>query len=261
MIDSSYIRRKLEALASDARNATGEAVVGVVLQFAAAGQGQGSSRQKIFVEKAIREGYRDGLQKMARFLIDAQANEEPTGWEHFKTVASGLVEELFWAHNRQLLAGLGPDTPLETRLRQQMTDDLNLTIEDAKHQIVGHTRHAPDPEELARMSIEITHSPGAVVQQGRDQLSQVVQQQHWDPTPLIEVVKYALTALDEIETRTPEREMLRTQLEALRDLSQGKEKNPSLIRRVGEIVGRLFKTSASAAAQSLGEKITGLLPL
>lgn len=72
-VSIDYVRGKLNDLSSDARRRIGEAILNRQHQFTLAGQ-PGSSRCKMYVARDLEDGFREHLQRMARFVIDVHAN-------------------------------------------------------------------------------------------------------------------------------------------------------------------------------------------
>lgn len=138
-----------------------------------------------------------------------------------------------------------------------------MVTEDTRHGIVGDAKHYPKDHSthIAGNNI-VVGGAGAIIQQGRDNLTQAVQQ--WDPAPLVEIVNEAMKALASGEIQTSEADLVRSQLVAIEQLLKAKTPDKSVIRSVGGYVGKLLNSTVSgvtaAAASDLGHRLIALLP-
>jgi hypothetical protein len=258
MAKMDYVGRKLDDLAAKVKHDIQIQISQTHGQFSLAGQGRGSNRLSMTMRGNIKTGHLEMVRKMTTLLIALKEHDSPAPTEHLRSVAAKVADELI-AENASILfqfAG-SPEqrNEMQAKLREELMADTALAIEDARHQIVGHGR--PSAEAMTNVQ-QIINSPGATAQQGRDNLTQVVEQ--WDPAPLLDAVNRCISEVANARPSSAELEAIRAQLTALQIQLKAPDKKPGFIRQAGSLVAEMLRQTAAHALVQYGDQIVTLLP-
>ncbi len=264
---ADYIRRKLNDLSDEARRRIGEAIATIQSEFTLAGQ-TGSGRCKIYVAQALEDGFREHLWRMARFVIDVHANTQPDVVPMVLSAAADLASAAIDGHAVALFGSPAFERDAESRriegasaMKAKLDGVARLIVEDMQNGIVGHARHEPaEPDQPINISANnlVVGSPGANVQQGRDNLQQVVQQ--WDAGPFATVLDEIIRSIEEFRLDQGDRHEMQAQIASIQAQLSAGTKDTSIIRRAVKVVADLLKKAGGSAAAAFGKRLIDYLP-
>lgn len=267
MSDIDYISRKLKSLQEKAETSIGEAVLKVRLA-ASSHQSSGSSRARMFAEKAVVDGFLEEIQKMARVVIDNGMQSDPVAQAAFDATARALGDDLIKQHATAMFGSASFDRNADAqhregtdRVRAKLGEEVEMAKEDLKRGIVGHSKHKPDPTiSVGDHANVVTGSPGSNIQQGRDNLNQTIREG--------DVVVALTKVLNEIAEHLPSSDLspadieeVSAQIESMKAQLKTKTPDKSFLQRAGHAVSEILITGGGSALGSLAEKLIAHLPL
>jgi hypothetical protein len=268
-VSADYVRGKLNDLSDEARRRIGEAIQKRRSDFTLAGQA-GSSRCKMYVALDLEDGFREHLQRMARFVIDVHANTQPDVVRMVLSTAADLASASIDGHAVALFGSPAFERGAESHqiegasaMRAKLDGVAQLIVEDMQNGIVGHARHEPAESEQpinisANNSSLVVGSPGANVQQGRDNLRQVVQQ--WDAGHLATVLDEISHRIEELCLEQGDLHEVRAQIASMQAQLGARTKDISFVRRAGTLVAGLLKKGGESAAAEIAKRLIDHLP-
>lgn len=262
-VSADYVRGKLNDPSNEARRRIGEAILKRQSDFTLAGQTV-SSQCKMYVALDLEDGFREHLQRMARFVIDVHANTQPDVVRMVLSTTTDLASAAIDGHAVALFGSPAFERDAESRrtegtsaMKAKLDGVARLIVDDMQNGIVGHARHEPAQPEQST-SILVVDSPGATVQQGRDNLQQVVQQ--WDAGHLAAVLDEISRRLEELRLKQEDLDDVRAQIASMQAQLGARTKDSSFVRRAGALVADLLKRGGESAAAELGKRLIDCLP-
>lgn len=174
MSDPEYLRTKIIALHKLGQVETAKRLVAVNAQFTSAGS-FGSGMYRFKIREEMRSSIEAGLLRVATFLVDADAHKDERVMQTFLETSRQFVDETVDGHAAKLFGSPafgGHEPPGERdRIKADLSEMVELIVEDTRRQIVGHARHQSKGASVHQSTMIVGNfqSPGATAQvAGRD---------------------------------------------------------------------------------------------
>lgn len=256
-ITPDYLQRKLNDLSSEARLRIDSVIAEEQSRVALAGA-YGGSRSKLRVAQVLERGFRDGVTKMAKFVIDIGQNTDPDTNKILLSVADDLASTLVDQHAVALFGSPAYERAARTRhssespvLKARLSEMAQLIVEDMQNNIVGDTL-ANNLEGSMTVNF-VNNSPGAIVQQGHNGLQQTVRKQY--SASLADVLSQIDHQLPEFKLSAEVCEDLRTKIILIQSNIDEKTEDHSLTKKTGKYIASILEKTGIAAAVELGKSL------
>ncbi len=250
----------------DAFRCIGEAISQEESKLSRAGR-LASGQRRIAVGQILERGFREHLQHMTRFVIDVKKNSQPDIKEMVLETACVLGSKLLeqWKfslyENPAFSLNLKAKDQLDeglSRLKSKLNEISQLNVEDMQNGIIGYTRHeSVRDKELS--NIIVVDSPGAMVQQGRDNLQKI--NLSWDAESLASVLNEVKQFLENASLSQEDLGDLKAQIASMQAQLGARNKDMPFLQKTGVFIADFLKKIGSSGAVELGKRLIDCLPL